>query len=205
MKLQKLGGYAAILSVMCGTGMNWFYFIDNDLMNNPIKIRLFCILMIIWSIFILITFLVLHERWKDQMPVLMRIMLITGSAGVVLQVACRITIIGGIGLPSEYTAVFERIVSGFHLASIHAIAWASLFLGVAILRMQSFSLILGWLFTAIGVWWIPTHVIPIPPELQILKIIDHLLFGVCFVWIGIAMICNKQPELIENKITKALE
>jgi hypothetical protein len=206
MKLQKLGGYAAVLSVVCGTGMNWFYFFQNDLMINPMKQHLFFILMIVWSIFLLITFLVLHERWKTRMPALMLIMLIAGSTGAVLQITCRIILIGSIGLSNEYIPVFERIVSGFHSSAIVAIAWADLFIGCAILRSREFSRVLGWMFIVSGLWWISGHFIKPPPQSeQILKALDHLLFGVCIFWIGIAMIRQKQQEPAATAIATAAE
>lgn len=191
MKLQKLGGYAAVLAIVELT-IGWSL-VGGDL-NNPVKLYVSCIVFIVWSILLLITFLALHERMRNESPHLTRIMLIAGSVGAAFQIACSIIIIGGIGLPTQdLPPVFWTIATGFHNTATHAIGWTCLFIGLAILRTRAFSRVLGWLFSVLGIWWIPTHVMVHPP-LLILKALDHLLCGVCFVWIGIALLRQKQPQ-----------
>ncbi len=210
MKLQKLGGYAAIASVC--------FFIIRNIVQGPLSmdaakamaafsarpahIVVVFLLFIIGSILTFVMFLALHERMKADAVYLTRIMLIAASALVAVWIATSIVFLmgGGIILPTQDVSAFRALFAmGLSLGMMghHAQGWAFLLLGCAVLKARSFSRILGWLSLFAGIIWIPTSIVPQlfrAIQLEGIPSIANLLSFVSAVWIGIALLRQKQSQ-----------
>jgi hypothetical protein len=110
MKLQKLGGYAAIASVFISLGVvpilamktsggqlfggdpaKWMAAIS----AAPANFLAIALLAIVGSILAFVMFLALHERMQANAVHLTRIMLITASAGSVIEIMYSVISIAG--------------------------------------------------------------------------------------------------------------
>jgi len=212
MKLQKLGGYAAIAS-QCFLAIFAIMEIPvADLMDaekamavssaTPAhSIVLFIIVGIIAVICLFVMFLALHERMQADAPYLTLIMLIAASAVVIVGITMLLFTLGGrnIIVPAQDVSALRALTAiGLSMAVMvhHTLGWAYLLLGCAILKTRAFSRILGGMFLFVGVVGITTSIVP---QLQLkvismLHVISTLLWVVATVWIGIALIRQKQPE-----------
>jgi hypothetical protein len=209
MKLQKLGGYAAIASVfgvaayvvLGSVGIN----ID---LRDPIKFMAavsaapvsfyaLCIIQIVRFTLWQIMFIALHERVQNKTPQLARMSLITVSAGTAVLVAIAILFFAIIRItlqhriPMQDIAAYkaiEVIVTGLIWTTSHFYGWAFLLMGCAILRARAFSAILGRLLVVTGFFGLPAFIY-LP-----LMTVFLLMICVVSVWIGIAMLRQKQPQ-----------
>ena len=215
MKLQKLGGYAAIAGVCVDIAayvpiiLSQRRFGD---VSDPVKImaaystapgygQAIAVLSIICYILLLIWVFALHERMKADAPYLTRAMLIAMSAAAAAYITWAVVWIKGIGIIvpsgdiSAYRA-FDAITTGILVTTGHLSGWTCLLIGCAILRTRALSRIPGWLILLTGILWIPRFMVP-----QIGLIVDPLSLTAC-VWVGIALIRQKQPQPV-SKIMEA--
>ncbi len=207
MKLQRLGGYAAIAAV-CVDIATYVPIILSQRrfgdVSDPVKMmatysaapgygQTIALLLIICYILLLIWVLALHERMKADAPYLTRAMLIAMSAAAAAIIAWSVIWIKGIGIIapaqdiSAYRA-FDAITTGILVTGGHLSGWACLLIGCAILRTRALSRIPGWLILLTGVLWILRIMVP-----KIGLIVDPLSFIAC-VWVGIALIRQKQTQ-----------
>lgn len=209
MKLQKLGGYSAIAS-LCALIVFAVYSnliqapdISSDPANAlavisaaPGKFYVLSLLFIVSSIFGLAMFIALHERMHTDATYLSHMMLIASSTSVAIWITESIVNIKSIGILvpthdlSAYRA-FYTIKEGLHFAGGHLCGWACLFLGCAVLITRSFPRILGWLFLVTGILWIPTFFL-VQIGFRLTIPIFSLTLCVAFIWIGIALLRQKQ-------------
>jgi hypothetical protein len=204
MKLQRLGGYAAIGTICAylaavGVVLSKIGFDISDpakamtaLLAAPAFSYVLLLLLIASYLLLFIMAFALQEHMQANAPHLTRLMMIAASVAVAMQIAGAIIWVRGIGMIdpqniSVYRAL-EAITIGLSFAAGHATAWTTLFIGCAILRTRAFSQVLGWLFLVIGILWLPRFIVP-----QLGDIIDPLSC-VAFVWIGIALLKQKQPQ-----------
>ena len=210
MKLQKLGGYAAI----AGVCFNIIYeimqgdltdFVDSaktmaSLSASPVHSVVLSLPGIIAAILIFVMFSTLHERMQANAPYLTRIMLIAASARLVVFITGVIGILMGdvlIVVPAQDVSAFRAssaVGFGLYIMGHHIHGWACLLLGCAILKTRLFSRILGCLFLFAGIIQIPATIVPQPLQGSLLLVIAALLMVVSTVWIGIALIRQKQPQ-----------
>jgi hypothetical protein len=207
MKLQRLGGYAAIAAVCADIAA----FVPTILIqrrfgdvSDPVKImaaysaapgygQAIALLLIICYILLLIWVFALHEHMKADAPYLTRAMLIAMSAAAAAIIAWSVVWIKGIGIIapardiSAYRA-FDAITTGILVMGGHLSGWTCMLIGCAILRTRALSRIPGWLIFLTGVLWIPRFMVP-----QIGLIVDPLSLIAC-VWVGIALIRQKQSQ-----------
>ena len=208
MKLQKLGGYSAIASVC-------FYIIQILMRSRnphaavmdaagvmarfsarPAHVIVLELVFSISSILAFVMFLALHERMQAGAVHLTRIMLIAASVSAAAHITASIGLFMGgmIIVPvqdvSAFRALLAMVMSLVYLV-YHTHGWACLLLGCAVLKTRSFSGILGWLFVFIGIVQIPTTIVP---QLARGNLIASLLSGLGTVWIGIALLRQKQPQ-----------
>jgi len=214
MKLQKLGGYAAIASVCANMAVVVFYILIKKRFGDfiePVKEMaavsaapsyLYTIgwQAIIVSILWLIVFFALHERMQAKAPLLTRIALIAASAGTAISVTYYIIRIKGIGMifPTQDISAYrawDAIAAGLQSMSYHAYGWAFLLIGCAALRTHAFSQLLGWLVILAGILWLPAT----GPELM--NMIPYNLIAVSFVWIGIALLRQKESQTVPGEKT----
>lgn len=207
MKLQRLGGYAAIASVCVFIPVVAFTILVlkrfGDL-SDPMKAMIaysaapadfyvLGMLSIVFCILWLIVIFALHERMQANAPHLTRIALIAASAGTAVYITYFIIRTKGMGMIvpthdiSAYRAL-DAIAAGLQSMAYHAYGWACLLLGCAVLRTRAFSRIIGGLVLLAGILWIPIT------GLEFINMIPYWLIEVSFIWFGIALIRQKQPQ-----------
>jgi hypothetical protein len=210
MKLQKLGGYAAIASVCFSIIYEIVQgpltdFVDATkgmaaLSASPTHVVVLSLPGIIAGILYLVMFLALHERMQADAPYLTRIMLIAASAKLVVSIIGTIGILIGailIVVPAQDVSAFRALSAvgfGLYIMRYHIHGWACLLLGCAILKTRSFSRILGWLFLLTGIVYMPATIVPQPLQGSLLLVTAALLSVVATVWIGIALLRHKRPQ-----------
>jgi hypothetical protein len=208
MKLQKVGGYAAIGSVcfsiisgiLRGLLADWTDVAKTmaAFSARPTHFVVLYQLSITGSILTFVMFLALHERMHAAAVYLTRIMLIAASASIIVDITSFMVLsIGGemTIVPAPDVSAFRALLAvGLSLRIVgghHTYGWACLLLGATVLKTHLFSRILGWLFLFLGVLGILTSLVP---QLGQLTVIAFLMSGVTTVWIGIALLRQKQPQ-----------
>ncbi len=211
MTLQRLGGYAAIVGL-------FGYMVEVALVANirplgdwsdpakmmaalsaaPAKFYLYALLWMAGYILVLIMIFALHERMQGNAPYLTRLMLIAASISTAMAIAETVINLKSVAMiiSQQDISAFRAcwaVTQGLHWAEGHACAWAFLFFGCAALKTRAFSRILGWLFLLTGILWIPQFFF-IQIGFILLWPITGLLGGVAIVWIGVALLRQKQPQ-----------
>jgi hypothetical protein len=210
MKLQKLGGYAALISIGAHIAVIISEIIVQkrfgDELSGPVErmaawstsptlhfmLTIEGIICIAFSILWLIVFFALHERMQSSAPHLTRIGLISASTGTAISVAYFIIRMKGSEMifPTQDISAFrawDAIAGGLQSMSYHAYGWAFLLIGYAIVKTSAFSRIPGWLLFLAGIIWIWTPIAG--PGFMIY--IPYSLIAVSFAWIGIVQLRPK--------------
>ena len=206
MKLQKLGGFAA-LAAMCLAIVYLFLttavsFESSDLATimaavstAPAVFKALNYLVIGCYFLLLILIVALYERMKADAPTLARIMLIAGTVGSAMQIAeamIHLKVIEII-IPLQDLSAYRACVataSGIGSLGLHACGWSALLIGCAILKTRLFPKILGWLYAAGGIAAILGFISPFPK----LGDIIHSLVMPATILIGIALLRSKLPQ-----------
>jgi hypothetical protein len=215
MKLQRLGGYAAIASVLAlgpmlvialQLGKRFGNLVDPTkftaaITTAPVAYSLVNLLHIAHFIFWQILFFALHERMQNKAPQLTRIALIAVSAGTAIMVAGFIIEFEMIRMTIQHRVPMEVLTArqttmsaighGLLLAAFHFYGWAGLLIGWAIVRVRPFSTIPGWLFVVTGFVCILAFVLYVVPNIGP---ISHIIASITAIWIGIALLRQKQPQ-----------
>jgi hypothetical protein len=214
MKLQRLGGYSAIASASlfgCVIVLMIQLAIRFGSVNDPtafmaavstapVVFSTFYVLLIIQFILWQIMYFALHERMQNKAPQLTRIAVIAASAGTALAVTFAVIQAETIRksfqhmVPMQEAAYpeFHEVGGGLALTALHFYGWAGLLIGLAIVRTRPFSAIPGWLLVVAGLLEIGDFLfawLPLPN----IGAAAHLIDCVAAVWIGIAMLRQKQP------------
>jgi hypothetical protein len=137
-------------------------------------------------------------------PYLTRLMLIAASTSAAMTIAESIINLKSIKMiiPQQDISAFRAcwaVNLGLDSAAFHALAWASLFLGCAVLKTRAFSRVLGWLFFLVGILWIPNFFLVQIGFARGSYRIGLLSFCVAIVWIGIALLRQKQSQPSANE------
>jgi hypothetical protein len=209
MKLQRLGGYAAIASafgvaayvLLVTAGINIDLSDPAKFMAAvsaaPVSFYALCVLQAVRFTLWQIMFFALHERMQNKTPQLAHTSLIAASAGTVLLIAVAVLYFNTIRIvlqhriPMQDVAAYraiDAIAGGLIFTTAHFYGWAFLLMGFAILRARDFSAILGWLFAVTGLVGLPAFIY-LP-----LTAVFLLMICVVSVWIGIALLRQKQPQ-----------
>ena len=204
MKLQKLGGYAAIASVFIPFVIVFFIAqsVQSPLNNDPAKwmaaytaapayFIAIGLLFIIWLALGLIMALALYELMQNRAPIFTRLMLITASACTVIVTMYTVISIVGMRMiiPTQDVSAFRAslaITTGLQITVGVLSAWNCLFIGCAILKTRSLSRGLGWLYLLTFIVWM-VHFIHSHG-------IQFVLLIIASVWTGIALLRVKQPQ-----------
>jgi len=201
MKLQKIGGVAAIASIFVWFSAVLIYHYSG-LPDDPVKAmeaysaapapsNICLVLIEACSLLLMVFFLALHERMHAGAPYLTRIMLIAISAAAamgIMEVVIWITgmqLIAPVRDASAYRAL-DAIFNGLHNAGGHAGMWAVLFAGWAIIKTKAFRPILGWLLLGASILAIPKFLIP---QIGLVKPV-YIAYAV-IIWIGMELIRGK--------------
>jgi hypothetical protein len=209
MKLQRIGGYAAIASVF---GVAAYIVLGNlginiDLSDPakfmaavsaaPVNFYALCVIQVVRFTLWQIMFIALYECVQNKTTPLARTSLIAASAGAagLIMVAIlyfnTIRIVLQHRIPIQDVAAYravDAIAGGLIFATAHFYGWAFLLMGCAMLRTRAFSTILGWLFAAAGLFGL-LGFIYLP-----LTAVFLLMICVVSAWAGIAMLRQKQPQ-----------
>lgn len=210
MRLQRLGGYAAIVYVclslvetFIGLRTKQIWNMDDPLSvmaaisSSPAIFYFSYYLGIINVILSFIVFFAICERLKAKAPVLTLMaaiaVIVANVATFFMHVANSVAIehIIPTNDVSSYLA-FDAFTESMWIASGHAFAWIGLLIGIAALKTRSFPKIPAWLFILMGIFWL--H-LPIPVDfgnLRIFALIPYLAFSVGTIWFGIIMLWQKQ-------------
>jgi hypothetical protein len=208
MKLQKLGGYAAIASVC----LFIVYVITNIIvfqrfgdLSDPAKMMSAALTAQNWiyatnllniacCILAFIFFMALHERMQANAPNLTRISLISMFFSVAMWITYSIAVIRGfyffIVPAQDISAIRPFYAIGFALTEMgyHTYGWACLLIGCAIVKTRAFARIPGWLFIISGILLIPEIMVPN------VKPFGNALIAIAIVWVGIELLRKKQPQ-----------
>jgi hypothetical protein len=208
MKLQRLGGYAALAS-MCALLAAVLIFTvtldrfgsPNDSVKKMMEITSAApgnfyasyLLMVVCCIFGVIMALALHERMQSKAPYLTRLLVIAAAASAVMQITEAVIFIrqaATIAQTQDISAwkVIMAITDGLRFTGGNLSAWTMLLSGCAIIRTRALSRALGWMSTIAGILWLPRFAVPQ------LGLIPALLSCVVTIWIGIALLRGKQPQ-----------
>jgi len=204
MKLQKLGGYAAIVSIcayLAAVGVILFKagFALTDpaklvtaLLAAPAYSYAFFLLFTVSYLLLFIVAFALQERMEGNAPHLTRLMLIAASAfTVMLFMYVMISWEGSkIITPTHDVSAYRALIAitvGFLKTAGILAACACLFTGGAILKTRSLSRALGWLYLLTGVLWMLHFMISL--------IAIHFVFlAAANIWVGIALLRQEQPQ-----------
>jgi hypothetical protein len=217
MKLQKLGGYAAIACVCAYAA----YLVANISayqrfgdFQDPVKMMSAALTAPTWiyaihllniacCILAFIFFLALHERMQVNAPNLTRISLISMTVCAAVLITYSIAVISGFFLsilPTQDNSAYRAFAAmcwGLGEMGNHAYGWACLLIGIAIVRTRAFSRVSGWIFFISGILLIPQFIIPKVP------LFGSLLFGISAVWVGIAMLRQKPSQPASKEMAAA--
>jgi hypothetical protein len=208
MKLQKLGGIAAIAS-LCAYYGYVFIVTHFSLPTDPVKMmaaysltptysNVGLLLVAVSYILYLVFGLALYERMHAKAPYLMLIMLIASSAATAIGIMEAAVWIKGMGViaPKQDISSLRALIavfSGLHTAAFHIEAWSLPFVGWAILKTRAFSRILGWLSLIAGILLILAFIIPQ------LKSTPWFLTCAAVIWLAIELLLRKQSDPISAK------
>jgi hypothetical protein len=211
MKLQKLGGYAAIagvfayISCVVLVGRIQPYGGWNDpakmmaaISAAPAEFYLFTLLWLITYILLLPIFFAFRERMQADAPHLTHAMLIAMSVATAMAIAESIINLKSVGMVisqkdlSAFRACWA-VTQGLHWANGHVLGWSCLLFGCAIIKTRAFSRILGGLFLLTGILWIP-NVFLVHLGFTRLTLIYISTSCICAVWLGIALLREKKPQ-----------
>lgn len=212
MELQKQGGYASIvlagiiiiniiILALLFRGYTQTEIYDPVKMMesyniNTIAFRVYYVLGIFTGVLVVFIALVLKERMKDSAPQLMTMAVIAASGYFVFAIVAEMSglfrniILSEINDPAAFRS-FLVLHECFACASFNALGWAFLFIGRAELKTRTFSRILGYIMLVYGIAQIVVTVSIIQIAIPI-----ALLFGVVvFLWLGIVLLREQQPNL----------
>jgi hypothetical protein len=171
-------------------------------MDAPLEFGAFYVLFIAHFILLLICYFALYECMRNKAPWLTGIAVIAASAGTAFLIANAIVSLDNVRITyhrtvplqdySGFEATMNAIAGGLLRTAKHCCGWAALLMGSAILQTRFFPAILGWLSIVIGLGGIADFVLawfhlPITNAL-------HPLVCVSTLWIGIALLRNKQSQ-----------
>lgn len=208
MKLQKLGGYAAIIyaclfliSAFLGMRAQRIGNLDDPInamatiSSSPNGFYFNYNLQLVIYILFLIVIIALSERMKAHAPIITLAAVIAASvstaAGVFMALAntTAIELIVPTNDVSAYTAFHAITQSLWHFIG-QSLGWVGLLIGIAVLKTNAFQKTPAWLFILMGIFWVLR--LPILIKLNIIGIVPFLLLFVGTFWFGIAMIRQKQ-------------
>ncbi len=215
MKLQRLGGYSAIASVI-GVAVYIALVISGiniDLSEpakfiaavsaTPVSFYALCVLQIVRFTLWQIMFIALYERVQNKSTPLARASLMAASTSIAVLITVAILYFNTIRIvlqqriPMQDFAAYgaiDAIAGGLILATAHFLGWAFLLMGCAIIRACAFSAILGWLFAITGLFGIMAFIY--------LPLASVFLLMVCVVssWVGAAMLRKKKPQSVLEEV-----
>jgi hypothetical protein len=221
MKMQKLGGYSAIASIILIIILlaiaipfaSRYGLLQQDAgldpakvaaaySGSPMTVKVAVVIEIVLGILGLFVALALRERMQAKAPNLMRLLVIAASA------SCALTIINDMlsfrSLAAMAAAAdvsiykpFLVMQNGLSTASDNISGWVALLIGVAALSTRALPRFVGYVFLVIGILTVIGPALPSagPAGLYILIVIG-LFYAVATIWLGIVLLREREagPE-----------
>ena len=210
MKLQKMGGYASIISA-CITVIGILIFASifkgfdttglgiydpakmlTAYQASPMGFCAFYILGILGSILLFLVFLALEERMRTDAPLLMRIAIITVAANATLNIT---TMIGGffrnvlLAATNDMSAFRAFLVLHEFLGSSAAflLGWGFLLVGWTAIRSRKLPQILGYIIILLGIGLVIQFAFTVS-QFMLGSIITTPLWFIVLIWLGIVFL-----------------
>ena len=225
MKLQKLGGYASIISVCAvvltvgiaaltlapRVGQPAFSTTPVDPLkymaaydSSPNAFRVSQPFGVIMAVALVLVALALQERMRSKAPNLTRLAVIAASVAFALTLAG--TLIVGAGMPtiahakdvSAYRAL-TAVQNGISLAGLNAWGWALLFMGFAVLRTRALPRVLGYVCLICGILLaigLVMPTIPLPNIAGLVIVLATVALNIIgAIWLGVVLIQKQEPSM----------
>jgi hypothetical protein len=209
MKLQKLGGIAAIASIIMTIAYYMFFSLIQEKFGDlsdpakvitavataPVKFYILNLMAILANLLGMFFICALYKLLKNDAPDLSLIMLIAASWATALYMVLGMIFISAINMivpvkdVSAYRAM-DVIITGMTSMSDHAWGWVYLLIGCVVLKIKTFSSILGWISILVGVFWIPWFIIK-PFGFELIGTISLVPFIISTIWFGIELLRQK--------------
>jgi hypothetical protein len=214
MKLQKLGGWAAIalvcvIVIQVGVGGGMLRgmlstdFVDPVKMimasqDSPVAFLVYALLGIMIAILTLLIALTLRERMRAEVPNIMSFVVITASVYFALYLTCQMSgifssvfLVGNKDISAYRAFLFLHECLGY--TAVHAWGWGLLMLGAAILKTHALPRILGYIMLAYGIVGIFQFAFAVSPLLQLGWGIWMSLGLIGNVWLGVVLLRKPAP------------
>jgi len=215
MKMQKLGGWAAIvlacvIITQVGIGGSMLQGIEStDFMdpgkmivasqNSPMAFLAYALLGIMIDILTLLIALTLRERMRTNAPNIMSFVVITASVYFALHLTCQMSsifsssfLVGNKDISAYRAFLFLHECLGY--TAVHAWGWGLLLLGAAALKTHALPRILGYIVLAYGIVGIVQFAFAVSPLLQLGWVMWMSLGLIGNVWLGVVLL--RKPALI---------
>jgi hypothetical protein len=212
MKMQKLGGWAAIvLACVIVTqlgvggamlrGTTDFYNPVEMIAayyNSPAAFQSYFLLGIMIALLTLVIALTLRERMHANAPNIMTFVVITASVYFALYLTCQMS-----GIFSNVFLAGTKDFSAFRAflvlhdclgyTAVNAWGWGLLLTGGAVLKTHALPRILGYIMMADGIVGIIQFVFAVSPLLQLGWVIWMSLGLIVYLWLGVVLLRNPEP------------
>ena len=211
MKMQKLGGYAAIasiclivilLAVVLPFASRYGLTEQNGGLDpakvvaaysgSPITVWVAGVLEILVGILVLLVVLALHERMHAKAPNMMRLLISAASASCVLTIT---VVMIGIRMASMVGAAdvsiykpFLVMQSGLSTASDNISGWVAFLIGVAAISTHALPRFIAYVFLVVGILRVIGFALPSGTSGMVISIVFGLLYAIAMIWLGIVML-----------------
>ncbi|MFC1840726.1 hypothetical protein ACFL1N_14180 [Thermodesulfobacteriota bacterium] len=201
MKLQKIGGYFSIalvfiLLIYIGVTILGFSSTDPaDIMatsqDSQIAFRAMYICIFLRGMLMLLISLTIKERMHSEYPTLMQLVVITASIYFAMIILMSMNGMTRLSLSADDLEVYKALISVWNIftkAAGCALGLVFLIIGYAAIKTRLLPRILGGIFLLQGITVIPTILMGAP-------FIGVSLIPISFLWLGIHLIRNPEPNL----------
>ena len=218
MKMQKLGGYAAIawiclmvvLSVIQLPLASRYGLTEQSAGLNPAKVaaaysgspmtfRVVSVLEILLGILFLFIALGLHERMRAKAPNMMRLLIIAASVSCALGIAGVMIAIRGLAsmAGAADVSIYRPLLvmqSGLSTASDHALGWVDLLIGVAAISTRALPRFIAYVFLVLGILTVIGFALPTVTGTAgtVISIVVGFLIAIAMIWLGIVMLRERE-------------
>mgnify|MGYP001084218672 CR=1 FL=1 len=220
MKIQKLGGYSAIVSVGLtiillaialplashygltepGAGLDPAKRLA-AYSGSPAAMQAMGVLTIVLGILGLFVAVALKARMQAKAPNLMLLLIIAASATSALTIIGVMLGVRGLAAMEKAADVsmykpFLVMLSGLGTASDNISGWASLLIGIAAIRTRALPRFVAYVFLVLGILGVIAFTLPSMSGTApgVIAIIIGLLYAIATVWLGIVLLRDRQAS-----------
>jgi hypothetical protein len=220
MKMQKLGGYSAIVSICLIVVLlalvlpfaSRYGLTEQGAALDPAKVMaaysgspmtfwVASILEILLGILGLLVVLGLNERMQAKAPNLMRLMIIAVSATCALTIANVMIGIRGLASMAGVADVsiykpFLVMQNGLSTASDNGWGWMALLIGVAAISTHALPRFVAYVFLVLGILTVIGFALPAITGTAgtVISIVFGLFYAVAMIWLGVVMLREREAS-----------